>query len=60
MNNYSTLEKLPQITINAGPLDNLWPERLKEELKVLIGYVALLKDSGEEWFNIKPLQDGTK
>ncbi|POM84807.1 Ubiquitin-fold modifier-conjugating enzyme 1 family protein [Cryptosporidium meleagridis] len=56
----SISDKLPQITINAGPLDKLWSERLKEELRVLIGYVALLKDSGEEWFNIKPLQDGTK
>ncbi|KAH8583347.1 uncharacterized protein ELE39_000115 [Cryptosporidium sp. chipmunk genotype I] len=56
----SISEKLPQITINAGPLDNLWPERLKEELKALIGYVTLLKNSGEEWFNIKPLQNGTR
>ncbi|OII73794.1 uncharacterized protein cubi_03591 [Cryptosporidium ubiquitum] len=60
MNCYSILEKIPPITIGAGPSDDLWSERLKEELKALIGYTSLLKNSGEEWFNIKPLQNGTR
>lgn len=60
MNSCLILEKIPKITISAGPSDNLWSERLKEELKALIGYTTLLKSSGEEWFNIKPLQNGTR
>ncbi|KAJ1614996.1 hypothetical protein OIY81_194 [Cryptosporidium canis] len=60
MSNFSILENVPQITINAGPSDSQWPDRLKEELRALIGYTTLLKDSGEEWFNIKPFQNGTR
>ncbi|KAF7456023.1 Ubiquitin-fold modifier-conjugating enzyme 1 [Cryptosporidium felis] len=60
MNRYLIGDQVPPITINAGPSDNLWPERLKEELRALIGYVSLLKDSGEEWFKIKPYQNGTR
>lgn len=60
MSSFSILERLPQITVNAGPSDELWPERLKEELRALIGYTTLLKSSGEEWFSIKPSQDGAR
>ncbi|KAJ1612386.1 hypothetical protein OJ253_556 [Cryptosporidium canis] len=60
MSNFSILENVPQITINAGPSDSQWHDRLKEELRALIGYTTLLKDSGEEWFNIKPFQNGTR
>lgn len=57
----SSLEKLPLIKTNAGPLDGeQWIERLKEEYTVLIQYIQMNKDDDHDWFNIESNEDGTK
>jgi ufm1-conjugating enzyme 1 len=36
-------ESIPELTVNAGPQDPNWIERLKEEYTVLIDYIEKLK-----------------
>ena len=57
----SSLEQLPFIKTNAGPLDGeQWIERLKEEYTVLIEYIQKNKDEDHDWFEIESNEDGTK
>lgn len=37
----ATLQKIPLLTVRAGPRDADWLERLKEELMALIQYVEM-------------------
>eukprot|EP00347_Sterkiella_histriomuscorum_P012350 403368933 len=56
-----SLEKLPFIKANAGPLDGeAWIERLKEEYTVLIQYIQMNKDEDHDWFEVESNEDGTK
>lgn len=57
-----TAEQIPTLTIRAGPRDgDLWVQRQKEELKALIKYVQMNKQSDNDWFMIEPVnKQGTK
>ena len=50
-------EGLPSFKINAGPLDPLWHERLKEELVALIELVEINSRNDNDWFDVQPLDD---
>lgn len=53
--------KIPYLTVNAGPTDDNWIARLKEEYTSLIKYVTMNKESGDDWFTIEALDKlGTK
>ena len=53
--------KIPVLTIHAGPKDEKWKERLKEELKAIITYVKMNKESDNDWFKIQSAnKEGTK
>jgi ufm1-conjugating enzyme 1 len=52
--------KIPLLTIHAGPKDEKWKDRLKEELKAIITYVKSNKLQDNDWFKIEPSKDGTK
>ncbi|KAK4527051.1 hypothetical protein GAYE_SCF34G4972 [Galdieria yellowstonensis] len=48
-----TVQKLPLLTIRAGPRDkDKWNERLQEELNALIHYVKMNKEQDSDWFYI--------
>jgi ufm1-conjugating enzyme 1 len=54
-NTRATVQKIPLLTINAGPRDKEgWQNRLKEELQALIKYIEINKSSDLDWFTIKP------
>ncbi len=59
-NNNDTSQKIPLLSINAGPKDPKWPERQKEEYIALVEYMKLLKEDDNEWFFIEPNEDSTK
>jgi hypothetical protein len=43
---------IPLLTIHAGPKDEKWKDRLKEELKAIILYVKSNKQQDNDWFKI--------
>ena len=53
-------QKIPLLSINAGPKDPKWPERQKEEYIALVEYMKLIKEDDNEWFFIEPNEDSTK
>ena len=53
-------QKIPLLSINAGPKDPKWPERQKEEYIALVEYMKLIKEDDNEWFYIEPNEDSTK
>ncbi len=53
----SNLAKLPPLTVNAGPMDTLWDDRLKEELVALVTLVEINSNNGTEWFSIEPIDE---
>ncbi|GAX78398.1 hypothetical protein CEUSTIGMA_g5840.t1 [Chlamydomonas eustigma] len=54
----ATVQKIPLLTINAGPRDKEgWEGRLKQELHALIQYIQFNKASDSDWFTIKPPQN---
>eukprot|EP00918_Siedleckia_nematoides_P037653 GHVU01081676.1.p1 GENE.GHVU01081676.1~~GHVU01081676.1.p1 ORF type:complete len:150 (+),score=19.87 GHVU01081676.1:34-483(+) len=55
-----TADDLPHLTVDAGPNDSQWIERLKEEYTVLIQYVNMNKANDMDWFNIEPNDKGNK
>ncbi|KAL0488688.1 ubiquitin-fold modifier-conjugating protein [Acrasis kona] len=55
-----TLQKIPLLTEKAGPRDEGWEKRLKEEYAALIKYVKLNKDTDSSWFSIQSNKQGTK
>lgn len=44
--------KIPLLTIHAGPKDPEWTNRLKEELKSLITYIKTNKEHDNDWFKV--------
>ena len=52
--------KIPLLSIHAGPRDSQWKERLREELKAIIGYVKSNKEQDNDWFKVQPNKEGTK
>ena len=52
--------KIPLLSIHAGPRDPQWKERLREELKAIIGYVKSNKEQDNDWFKVQPNKEGTK
>lgn len=51
--------KIPLLTTHAGPKDEGWKDRLKEEIRTLITYVKINKDSDNDWFKVQPNKEGT-
>jgi ufm1-conjugating enzyme 1 len=57
----STVQKLPLLTVQAGPRDgDAWVSRLKEEYGSLIAYQKMNKEAGNDWFTIESNKTGTK
>lgn len=55
------LEKLPLMKITAGPHDKeMWKKRQEEELKSLIAFIKVNKESDNDWFTIQCSADGLK
>ena len=50
--------KIPLLTVHAGPKDAAWKDRLKEELKSLITYVKSNKENDNDWFKIQSDKEG--
>lgn len=53
-------ESIPELTVNAGPNDANWIDRLKEEYTILIDYIEKLKKDDQEWFKIESDSTGLK
>ena len=53
-------EQIPILTINAGPGDENWSERLKEEYRSLISYIKANKANDRQWFKVKGDKQGVK
>lgn len=43
---------IPMLTVHAGPKDEKWKDRFKEELKAIILYVKSNKQQDNDWFKI--------
>ena len=58
----SSVERLPQLSVRAGPLDGAaWIPRLKQELQALIAYAQHNKAAAQDWFVVQPADDrGTR
>eukprot|EP01116_Phalansterium_solitarium_P025291 TRINITY_DN958_c2_g1_i1.p2 TRINITY_DN958_c2_g1~~TRINITY_DN958_c2_g1_i1.p2 ORF type:complete len:177 (-),score=43.78 TRINITY_DN958_c2_g1_i1:218-748(-) len=57
----STVQKIPLLTVNAGPRDSdLWVKRLKEEYTALIKYVQINKEADNDWFTLESNKQGTR
>ncbi len=57
----STVQKLPLLTVKAGPRDGEeWIKRMKEEYMALIAYQKVNKEAGNEWFTIESNKTGTR
>lgn len=57
----STVQKLPLLTVKAGPRDGEeWTKRMKEEYMALIAYQKVNKEAGNEWFTIESNKTGTR
>ena len=54
------VDKVPLMTVDADPTDEDWPLRLREELKALIQYQSMNKESDQDWFTIEPNATGTR
>ena len=54
----SIAEKIPLLTVNAGPRDPLWMDRLREEYSALISYIEINQSDDNEWFTIEPDDSG--
>ena len=50
----STVKKIPLLKTKAGPRDEEWQARLKEELTSLIAYVKWNKSNDNDWFTVSP------
>ena len=57
---YDSLSALPNFKEKAGPQDEGWKERLKEEYQILIAYIKANKESDADWFKMKSSPDGLK
>jgi ufm1-conjugating enzyme 1 len=55
-----TSDRINELSVNAGPQDSNWIDRLKEEYTVLINYIENLKKDDQEWFKIESDETGTK
>ena len=56
----NTIDKIPLLSIKAGPKDEKWNERQKEEYIALVEYMKILKEDDNEWFYIEPNDNSTK
>ena len=47
-------QKIPLLSINAGPKDPKWPERQKEEFVALVEYMKLIKGiRNDNFYSVK-------
>eukprot|EP00727_Mastigamoeba_balamuthi_P003470 m51a1_g1312 putative ubiquitin-fold modifier-conjugating enzyme 1 (160) ;mRNA; r:217248-218129 len=56
----SLAQKIPLLTVNAGPRDEQWKARLREEYTSIIKYVQLNKEAGDDWFTLEANKEGTR
>lgn len=56
----ATAQKIPLLKTKAGPRDEQWDKRLKEELTALIKYVQVNKENDNDWFMIESDKSGQK
>jgi ufm1-conjugating enzyme 1 len=54
----SVADKIPLLTVNAGPREANWSERLREEYCALITYIEINVNDDNEWFNVEPDETG--
>eukprot|EP01117_Protostelium_nocturnum_P006831 TRINITY_DN2451_c0_g5_i1.p1 TRINITY_DN2451_c0_g5~~TRINITY_DN2451_c0_g5_i1.p1 ORF type:complete len:154 (+),score=33.43 TRINITY_DN2451_c0_g5_i1:124-585(+) len=60
-NTKATVQKIPLLTVNAGPRDGEnWIKRLKEEYSALISYVTQNKEADNDWFILEANKTGTR
>ena len=45
-----SLQRIPLLSVRAGPRDAAWRDRLKEEYKALIQYIKMNKENDNDWF----------
>lgn len=55
-----SLKQIPLLKVNAGPRDNLWLDRLKEEYETLITFINNNKSNDNDWFRLESNTDGTR
>lgn len=48
---------LKNFSVNAGPMDPKWSQRLEEEILALVSLVEENSENGNDWFNIEPVDD---
>ncbi len=49
--------RLQNFTMNLGPTDPKWAERLREELVAIVRYVEEAADDDNDWFDVQPVDD---
>lgn len=55
------VQQIPLLTVKAGPRDEGWVDRLKEEYTSLISFVKTNKANDSDWFSLRPQgENGTK
>ncbi|KAL4465026.1 hypothetical protein ABPG72_010470 [Tetrahymena utriculariae] len=54
----SIVEKIPLCKVNAGPRDEKWLDRVKEEYLILIKYIELNKQQDNDWIKIASDKEG--
>ena len=54
------IANIPKLSINAGPDDDEWTDRLMEEYTALISYVEHNKENDNDWFEISSDESGLK
>eukprot|EP01126_Amoeba_proteus_P016537 TRINITY_DN17679_c0_g1_i2.p1 TRINITY_DN17679_c0_g1~~TRINITY_DN17679_c0_g1_i2.p1 ORF type:complete len:175 (+),score=20.04 TRINITY_DN17679_c0_g1_i2:35-526(+) len=54
------VQKIPLLSVSAGPRDGEWIKRLEQEYAALIKYVQLNKGQDNDWFKIESNRDGTR
>lgn len=56
----TAMQKIPLLTVRAGPRDKEWVARLKQELASLIKFVQYNKQNDNDWFIIESNKTGTR
>lgn len=54
------VQKIPLLSVKAGPRDPNWTDRLKEEYQALIQYVQMNKSADNDWFTVESNATGTR
>ena len=55
-----SVDRIPLMTVNAGPKDPNWLDRVKEEYIALMEYIKMNKKEETDWFKISSDKEGKK